>query len=513
LEKEKKSFPMKIFSAPQIKAWDQYTIEHTPIASIDLMERAAQAFVDQLLKLYPQQPFLVCCGSGNNGGDGLAIARLLLQQNSTVEVWLLKDKPLSIEAQINCDRFIQSGHRMKTVTPTDRVEESEWLRVNAAAVVIIDALLGTGLNRPVEGFYAECIHRINATQKKVVAVDLPSGLFADRLPTETQAIIRATETITFQTAKRSFFYESNYPYVGNWYAVNIDLSKHYEHQTTTDNYFTQWSGVKEIYKPRSPFSHKGNFGKALLIAGSYGMLGAAVLAARACLRSGVGLLKVYTPACGLEILQTTVPEAMVFTDPSEKEFSIAPDLSLYQAVGLGPGWQESEQALPFLKEIFNAATVPLVIDAGALNLLSKDLSLLKNIPKGSILTPHKKEFDRLAGEELSQEQREQQAKVWAEQYGLQFVLKGKYSAVVSADGSIHYNSTGNAGMAKGGSGDCLTGILVGLLAQGYSSQQAAIMGTFLHGYAGDQSASMYSEEAMLPSDLIESIGAFFKEIQ
>ena len=513
MEEEKISSTMKIFSAEQIKAWDIYTIEHEPIASIDLMERAAQAFVKQLLQSYPQDRFLIFCGSGNNGGDGLAIARLLHQQGFHVEVWLIQDKALSADTQTNYERLIQTGVQVKVIIPNHPIAESEWLSMNTQEIVLIDALLGTGLNRKTEGLYAEFIHRINAMQKKVVAVDIPSGLFADRLTQEGQTIIRASETITFQCPKHSFFYASNYPNLGNWSVVTIDLSSAYEDQTSSDIHFTQWNEIKNIYKPRFPFAHKGNYGKALLIAGSYGMMGAAVMAAKACLRSGVGLLKIYTPSSGMSILQTTVPEAMVLTDVSEKQFSTAPDTSFYQAIGLGPGWHEDDQALKFLKDIFNTTNVPLVIDAGALNVLSEDLSLLKHIPKGSILTPHKKEFDRLVGRELAQEEQELQAKRWAKQYDIQFILKGKYTAVVLSDGTMHYNSTGNAGMAKGGSGDCLTGILLALLAQGYSSQQAAILGTFLHGYAGDQAAVLHSEEAMLPSDLIDSIGDFFKKVK
>lgn len=503
---------MKIFSTGQIKAWDRYTIEHEPIASIDLMERAAQAFVNQLLHLYPEQRFLIFCGSGNNGGDGLAIARLLSEQHIAVEVWLFKDKELSPDAQINYDRWIQSGFSIKTITKDQPVAETEWLRINAAQWVFVDALFGTGLNREVTGDFAEYIHRINAAQKKVVAVDTPSGLFADVHAKEGQVMVRATETITFQIPKRSFFYLSNQRCLGDWYVVDIGLSPAFVDQTPTDILFTQWADIKDIYKPRNAFAHKGNFGKGLLIAGSYGMMGAAVMAARACLRSGVGLLKVYTPSCGLTILQTAIPEAMVLTDPSENEFSKLPDTTCYQVIGIGPGWQESDQALKFLKEILNASAVPLVIDAGALNTLSKDQSLFNAIPEGSLLTPHKKEFDRLAGKELSQQDQELQALQWAKQYNINFILKGKYSAVILSDGTIHYNSTGNAGMAKGGSGDCLTGVLLALLAQGYSSAQAAIMGTFLHGYAGDQAAKEHSEEAMLPSDLIDHIGDFFKRI-
>jgi len=504
---------MKIFYADQIKAWDRYTIKHEPTASIDLMERAAQAFVKQLLHLYPEQRFLIFCGSGNNGGDGLAIARLLYHQHVEVEVWLLKDKILSADAQVNYDRLMQTGCSFKTITKDILVTEPEWLRINAQPFVLIDALLGTGLNRKADGIYAEFIHRMNATQKKIVSVDIPSGLFADTPMDEGQVIVRASETITFQLPKRSFFYVDNQSVLGNWFVVDIHLSEAYKNQTVTGIHFTQWKQIQDIYKPRFPFAHKGNFGKALLLAGSYGMMGAAVLAAKACLRSGVGLLKVYTPSCGLNILQTTVPEAMVSTDPSETEFSAVPDLSAYQAIGIGPGWSESDQALEFLTSILAVSTVPLVIDAGALNVLSKAPDMFGSIPKGSILTPHKKEFDRLVGRELSQEKQERQAMIWAKQYDVQFILKGRHSAVILSDGTIHYNSTGNAGMAKGGSGDCLTGIVLALLAQGYTSQQAAVMGAFMHGYAGDEAAKEYGQEAMLPSDLIDSIGAFFKAVR
>jgi hydroxyethylthiazole kinase-like uncharacterized protein yjeF len=513
LEEEKNSSKMKVFYAKQINAWDRFTMEQTPIASIDLMERAALAFVNELLHLYRGERFLIFCGNGNNGGDGLAIARLLHEQNVAVEIWLLKDKTLAVDAQFNYDRLVQLGVSIKSITKESPVSESEWLRINAQPVVFIDALLGTGLNRAVGGDYAEFIHRINATQKKIVAVDIPSGLFADTSVRDGEVIIKATETITFQVPKRSFFYVKNLRFIGNWYIAPLHLSTAFEEQTKTNFFYTQWSTIKEIYKPRSPFANKGDFGKALLVAGSYGMMGAAVLAAKACLHAGVGTLKVYTPACGMTILQSLVPEAMVLTDPSEKEFTIAPDTSAFQTLGIGPGWHESEEASGFLKEILNCTKVPMVIDAGALNVLSKNIDWLRDIPKGSILTPHKKEFDRLAGKELSQEQQEFQAILWAKEYGVQFILKGKYSAVVLSDGTIHYNSTGNVGMAKGGSGDCLTGILLALLAQGYSSQHAAVLGCFLHGYAGDQAAVQHSQEAMLPSDLIECIGDFFKKVK
>lgn len=503
---------MKICSAQQLKAWDHHTMIHTPISSLDLMERAAQVFTARLVLLAPAQHYLVVCGSGNNGGDGLAVARLLRERGFHVEVILFQTQRLSEDARVNYELALQHEIKIKTIKAVSDLTVSEWTIYHEQDYVWIDALFGTGLNRPLEGEAALLVHQINALRKKVIAIDLPSGLSADQEAQETDAIIKATATVTFQVPKRTFFYASSKPFVGAWYVEDIGLLSSFLPSLEAKTYYTTLSSVQQIYKPRAVFAHKGNFGKGLLMAGSYGMMGAAVLAARACLRSGIGLLKVYTPRCGYQILQTTVPEAMVLCDDDAEEFVAIPEVLDYTAMAIGPGWKETDTALQVLTALLKTVKLPMVIDASALNLISRDTNILSHVPAGSILTPHHKELERLAGKSLTRQESEAFALAWAQAYGIVLVLKGKHTAVVFPDGTIHYNATGNVGMAKGGSGDCLTGILLSLLAQGYAAEEAAIMGVYMHGYAGDRAASYHSKEAMLPSDLIECLGEFFEKV-
>jgi len=503
---------MKVFSAAQIKQWDLYTIQHTHITSLDLMERAAHAFVHRLLVLVPKGNYFIVCGAGNNGGDGLAVARLLTEKGCKVEVLLFQNNILSEDAAINYERALQQDIKITRIQSTTEISEENWNSYAKQYDVIIDALFGTGLNRSLQGEAAALVTTINALHKRVIALDIPSGLSADVEAQENNVIIKAIETIAFQIPKRTFFYPSSKPYIGEWYVEEIGLLSTFSLETITTSQYTTLKDIQAIYKPRTAFSHKGNFGKGLLMAGSFGMMGAAVLAARACLRSGIGLLKVYTPRCGYEILQTSIPEAMVLCDEETDEFTSFPDVSEYNAMAIGPGWRESDTAFTVLSNLLKTVKIPMVIDAGALNLMSKEQNLLSHVCAGSILTPHHKEFERLAGTTLSRQESEDLALAWAQAYGIVFVLKGQHTAVVLPDGTIHYNSTGNAGMAKGGSGDCLTGILLALLCQGYSAEQAAIMGVFMQGFAGDRAATYHSKEAMLPSDLIESLGEFFEKM-
>jgi ADP-dependent NAD(P)H-hydrate dehydratase / NAD(P)H-hydrate epimerase len=504
---------MKVFSAQQLKAWDVYTMQHTPISSLDLMERAAQAFTHRLLAIAPAKTYGIVCGAGNNGGDGLAVARLLKEKGLEVRVLLFQSQALSEDATVNYDFALQRAIPVRIITSAAMLSDVEWQAFAQQHEVLVDALWGTGLNRSLQGEGAALVTKINQLNKRVVSIDLPSGLSADTEVREDDVVMNAEATITFQVPKQTFFYPSSKPYLGTWYAEPIGLLASFVSSTDTQVYYTTWKTIQALYKPRAAFAHKGDFGRGLLMAGSYGMMGAAVLSARACLRSGIGLLKVYTPRCGYEILQTSLPEAMVLCDEDEEEFSALPDLDSYSAMAIGPGWKESDMALQLLSQLLKTVKCPLVIDASALNLISRDANLLSHIATGSILTPHHKEFERLAGKKVSRQESERLALEWAQSYGVVMVLKGKNTAVVLPDGTIHYNATGNAGMAKGGSGDCLTGILLSLLAQGYSPAEAAIMGVFMHGYAGDRAASYHTQEAMLPSDLIECLGEFFEKVK
>jgi hydroxyethylthiazole kinase-like uncharacterized protein yjeF len=506
---------MKIFNATQLKAWDQATIERQSISSWHLMERASACFVDALQALnWNTQEVLVVCGNGNNGGDGLAIARMLKELDYKVHVLMNHNKPWSPDAEQNLIRYDEVDGKAVLYSENTAAEDLFAIfKSLPAQLVIIDALYGTGLNRPIEGIDAQLVQAMNSSGHVIVAVDVPSGLSCDEAPGQEAIIVKAQYTFTFQTIKQSFMYAASAAYLGKYHVLNIGLDPLYVHDTTTLVYTIDADMVKQMYKPRPAFSHKGTFGKAAIMAGSKGMMGAALLASEACLRSGVGLLKTIVPACGYTIVQQQLPECIVEVDDAEEEFSRVPNLAGMNALAVGPGWKESDQALSVLKALFMEVNMPMVIDAGALNLLARDVSLLQYIPMGSILTPHPKEWERLVGHNASAREAEQKAMHMAQQLGVYLILKGRHTAVVTPEAEIYYNVIGNAGMAKAGSGDCLTGILVSLLAQGYEAKHAALMGVYMHAYAGDCAALGHTQEAMLPTDLIACLSDFFEMVQ
>lgn len=269
--------------------------------------------------------------------------------------------------------------------------------------------------------------------------------------------------------------------------------------------------VNKILKPRDPFTHKGNYGHACLVAGSYGMMGAAVLCAKGCLRSGVGKLTCFIPKVGYGVMQTSIPEAMVKVC-GKKYIKEIDDLNNFDVLGIGPGIGIYKSHALLLQKIFLEYKKPIVIDADALNILSANKKLLQRIPAESIITPHPKEFERLFGKSDSDIERTAQALQMSHQYKIFIVLKGHHTLIAAPDGKTWFNSTGNAGMATGGSGDVLTGILTGLLAQGYSSLEACLLGVYLHGLAGDIAAEELSQNALIAGDIIDNLGNAFKQV-
>jgi NAD(P)H-hydrate epimerase len=490
---------MKIFSAEEIRLWDQYTMQHEPVTSIDLMERAATSCVGWLeTNGYSENPFVVFCGKGNNGGDGLAIARLLAVRKCPVRIFILEfGHKGTTDFQINLARL----HEHPEVDIRFIQTEKNFHEFNEGEI-IIDALYGSGLNRGLEGVTAKLVEHINNSGCEIISVDIPSGLFVDK-SSRGNTIIKANHTLSFQCYKPAFLVAENAEYIGEVHILVIGLHPDFYKSTFTLYELIDDSIIHPIYKPRNRFAHKGNFGHALLIAGSYGKIGAAVLSAKACMRSGVGLLSCHIPKCGYEILQTAIPEAMVMTDfNSSFNTKVEDDLSKYEAIGIGPGIGTASETKILLKGIFKSYTHPVVIDADALNIMSTQNDLLKLIPAGSILTPHPKEFERLFGPTSNDFERIQLALQKAKELNVVIVLKGHHS-LITANNKGFFNSTGNAGMATAGSGDVLTGILTGLLAQGYSSEHAAILGVYLHGLAGDIASEKSSMEAMLARDIIK----------
>ena len=500
---------MKIFSAQQIRDWDQFTIAREPILSIDLMERAATACTEWLLRQYPEQmSYAIYCGKGNNGGDGLAIARQLLEKGCTVFIYILEF------GQRGTDDFQQNLSRLHRYPQghIHFIQSADHIPEFIPGTVIIDALFGTGLNRAVDGLTSLLIDSINQSTAPVISIDIPSGLFTDST-SKGHLSVKALHTLTFQCPKPAFLVAENEAAVGQLHILDIGLQGQYEAETQTPFELLDDTIIHFIYKARGRFAHKGNFGHALLLAGSLGKMGAAVLAARACLRSGAGLLTCQVPDKGLAILQTAVPEAMAIPDQQPDFISEHPWLEPYKAIGIGPGIGMASETMECLKQILTHYKHPLVIDADALNILAAHPSLQALIPAGSILTPHPKEFERLAGPATDDFDRIQKARALAAKLRVVIVLKGHHTLVATPGDQCYFNSTGNPGMATAGSGDVLTGIITGLLAQGYSSIEAAMLGCYLHGLAGDLAAKELSQEAMIAGDIVGYLGRAFLQIQ
>jgi len=502
---------MKILPVEKIREADAYTIAHEPIADIDLMERAAGQLFHWITKhVDTTHCFYVFVGLGNNGGDGLALSRKLIEAGYEVEVFVVRYSDKNSESfGINYERFKELGYK----NLHDMKKAEAFPEIDADAVVV-DALFGSGLTRPVKGFPGEMIRKINATPAIKIAIDVPSGLFVDTSSKNAGGeIIRADYTLTFQFPKLAYLLPENDAYAGSWHILNIGLHEQFIREVKVDNFYVLKSDVTLILKPRKKFSHKGTYGHALLIAGSYGKMGAAVLAAHAALRSGVGLLHVHIPQIGYNIMQTALPEAMLSIDRYENYFSDIPELAMFNAVGIGPGLGTMHQSQMALKLLIQQFKLPMVFDADALNILAENKTWLAFLPHYSILTPHPKEFERLAGKWKDDFERLQKQREFAMKNQVVVVLKGAHTSICTPRGDCYFNSTGNPGMATAGSGDVLTGILTSLLAQGYSSVESAILGVYLHGLAGDLAARKLGVEAMIAGDIIAHLGKAFKKLE
>lgn len=502
---------MKILASSQLKELDKYTIAHEPIASIDLMERAAIALTNAIIRRWDKSfKMVVFAGPGNNGGDALAVARLLSQRGYHVEVFLFNTKgKLSEECQTNLERLKMCGSVYFTEISTqfDPPELTE-------SHVVIDGLFGSGLNKPLSGGFAAVVKYINASKAQVVAIDIPSGLMGeDNTYNIRQNIVHADVTLSIQLPKLSFLFPENEEVVGEWELLDIGLKQSYIDATASPFSILGEEVIRPIIKPRKRFAHKGSFGHGLLIAGSYGMAGASILSAKACLRSGIGLLTVHTPIHNHDILQISVPEAIVQTDIHERYFAQPTDLSRYKAIAIGPGLgQEEDTALAMMEQI-QGSNLPIILDADAINILSTHRNWLSRLPKRCILTPHLGELERLIGKCMDTYERLTKVKELAAYLQSYIIVKGAWTTIVTPEGEYFFNPTGNPGMATGGSGDVLTGILLALVAQGYSREEACKLGVYIHGLAGDIAAEEMTETGMISSDIINALPNAWKKIR
>ena len=502
---------MKLFTCKQIAGIDQLTMKLEPISSIDLMERASFKIADWVTQnMNHDRQIYFFAGPGNNGGDALAVSRMIAWSNLKCTVYLAAfGRELKGDPAINWQRLEEQDQViLKKIDSEDSIPEIP------ADAIVIDGLFGSGLNKPLDSLAKKIVERINQSGATVISIDIPSGLFGeDNSKNDLAAIIKADHTLTFQFPKLSFLFPENCEFAGNWAVLPIGLHPNAIEQTKTTYHFLTKEFISGKIKPREKFSHKGTFGHALLIAGSYGKMGASVLASQACLRSGVGLLTTHIPQSGYEIIQNSVPEAMTSIDPSETVFSEMPDISRFSAIGIGPGLDRKQETQQALKALLQAKPNKLVIDADALNILSQNQDWYGLLPENTILTPHPKEFERLTGASFNSFERLQKQVQFSAKYKAIVVCKGAHSCITLPDGKVFFNNTGNPGMATGGSGDVLTGIILGLLAQNYSAEDATLIGVYLHGLAGDLAATEIGEYSMIAGDLIGHLGKAFLQLE
>lgn len=494
-----------------IREADAYTIRHEPVSDIDLMERASSACAAWILaNISHHLRFHVFAGTGNNGGDGLAVARMLFDKNIDVTVYLVgKKEDCSPSCRINLDR----------ITTTERtrffpiMSEKDLPEIGARDVVI-DSLFGSGLTRPLTGIFAAVIKHVNNSNARIISIDVPSGLYCDKtvFGEKEPIVVRASQTLTFSPPKLAFFFPENEEFTGNWKALDIGISSEFIKQASVKNFMSDEELISGLLLERNRFDHKGKFGHALLICGGKGKMGAAILAARAALRSGVGLLTVHGPSSGLPILQSSVPEAMYSSGNGDSFIEDLPDLPAFSSIGIGCGIGKTVKTAGVIKLLIQESRVPLVFDADALNILSENKTWLGFLPPNSILTPHPGEFQRLTGRQNNNYERLQAQRDFSFRFQCFVILKGAYTSITTPDGNCYFNTTGNPGMATGGSGDALTGIITALLSRGYSPLPACLLGVYTHGLAGDLARAIQGQESLIAGDIIENLGKAFISI-
>jgi hydroxyethylthiazole kinase-like uncharacterized protein yjeF len=493
---------LPLLTSAQIRQADAYTIANEPITAIDLMERASKAFVGWFINHFPdkKQAISFYCGMGNNGGDGLAIARILSHHQYKklhVKIARFNDKA-SDDFNINLERLKQTGISVIEINQGEDLPDED-------STVIIDALLGAGLNKPLSGDYERLVKYINELNRTVVAVDVPTGFFSEGEVLPAATAVKANLVITFQQPRVNFLLPESSPYINCWEAVSIGINEKYLQSLNSTYQFIEEKDIREVLKPRHRFSNKGTYGHALIIAGQAKTMGAALLSASAAVHAGAGLTTACVPESGLTALNSYLPEIMAIVRNDHKLPEIEWDK--FTSVAIGPGLGKGEDAVALLWAVTKNHNKPVVIDADALNLLAEHRGILPYLPAGSILTPHMKEFDRLFGNHTSWWYRVQTGIEQASKLQVYIILKNDYTITISPEGKVYFNPTGNAAMASGGMGDVLTGVIAALLAQKYTSLQACLIATYVHGKAGDELALPNRLNVVLPGKLATQLPA------
>jgi ADP-dependent NAD(P)H-hydrate dehydratase / NAD(P)H-hydrate epimerase len=493
---------LPLLISSQIHEADAYTIANEPISSVDLMERASKAFVGWFCNHFQEKKkaITVYCGTGNNGGDGLAIARMLNEhqyKNLNVVVARFSDKA-SDDFNTNFKRLQQTGIPLKEIKPGESLPD-------ANSPIIIDALLGTGLNKPLEGDYKRLVNYINSLKSIVVSVDVPTGFFSEGEMPADAIVIRADLVITFQQPKINFLLPDSAPYIDCWEAVNIGIDEKFVRSLNSSSQAVEEKDIRALLKPRHRFSNKGTYGHALIIAGKDETMGAALLSAAACAYAGAGLTTACVPKSGLTALNTYMPELMAVIRSGAEVPAIEWDK--FSSIGIGPGLGNQDDAMGLLADVLANYEKPIVVDADALNLLAAHKELWAELPENSILTPHMKEFDRLFGAHSNWWARIQTGLQKARLHKIYILLKNDYTITITPQGMVYFNTSSNPAMATGGMGDVLTGIITSLLAQKYSPEEACVIGAYIHGKAGDELSRPNRLNVVMPAQLAARLPA------
>ena len=500
---------MKLFSKEQIYEADRLTVEKQNITSTDLMERAGVQIFNWIhLRMQGAQvPIHVFCGIGNNGGDGLVLSRHLINHGYNVITYVVNfsDKR-SKDFLINYDRI-------KNVTKNWPILLSckEEFPSIGADDIIVDAVFGIGLNRQADDWVMALFQHFRSSRAFTLSIDMPSGLYPDKVPEDGNGVVWADFTLSFQTPKLVFFLPETAKYTIQWEILDIGIDPEYLMATDTDAELISKNEVLPMYKPRDKFDHKGTFGHSLIVGGSYGKMGSVLLASRAALTIGAGLITAFIPKCGYSILQSTFPEAMVITDDNEEiitniKFDLEPTV-----VGIGVGVGTNTKTVNAFEAFLKNNKSPLVIDADGLNILSRKKSLLKLLPEYSVLTPHPRELERLIGNWRDDFDKLKKTRVFAKKYGVIVVIKGANTITVLND-KLYINTTGNPGLATAGSGDVLTGVITGLISQGYEPLTAAVFGTYLHGKSADIAVETFGYHSLIASNVIDHLKDAFMDL-
>ena len=500
---------MKIFSAAQLKKADELSIKNQNITSTQLMERAASHVSAEIHKRLQNSDIAIkiFCGVGNNGGDGLVIARQLIEKDYNVKVFVVNyTDNRSDDFLINYDRLKETTNDwpeyIKSASDFPEIDQNEF---------VIDAIFGIGLNRPLEGWIAKLVDHINDSNVFVLSIDMPSGLFSDRIPGEQDRVISANFTISFQTPKLVFFLPQTMDFVGDLQILDIGLDREFLSSEKGQAELISKPEARLLYQPRKSNSHKGNYGHTLVVGGSYGKIGSVLLSSKAALRTGAGLVSTFIPKCGYTILQTALPEAMVIVDKNDEKLTHIDHGMDPSVICFGMGAGKDPETLEAFKQLLEQTKNPMLIDADGLNMISEHKELLKFLPKQSVLTPHPKELQRLIGDWKDDFDKLKKVEEFTRNHDVILVLKGSHTFIFG-EGNIYINNSGNPGMATAGSGDVLSGIISGLISQQYQPLAAAILGVYLHGLSGDIVAENRSYQALISGDIAENMGAAFQSL-